>query len=194
VSLGHLQALRAPGAAKLKRPAGTYDVERSVQGEDGQLETVVERRRKPAHGQWSNVSSASATRPAGFSTECISENTFANAKYMRAMHGLKTKHIQVLQALYSPSAHMRDNSRRGLIAALVSRYRVAAVRERAKHIARAVLLGRGSPSEIRALFDIESDQWRASRHRGMLSEIRSDLSARDAAALLAWGAACEGLE
>jgi hypothetical protein len=192
-SLGHQQALRGPGQRKLKRPAGVYlaEVTREV---DGELVKVMEPRRKPAHGQWSTIATATATRPPGFSRECISDQTFANAKYMRALYGLSSKHILVLQALYSPSRSMRESARRRLINHLVSKNRVAVVRQRGRLIAKSVLLGRSSSGDIRTLFGMSIEQWRRSSHRAMLSEIRKDLAALDSAALVAWGHACKAFE
>jgi hypothetical protein len=166
----------------LKPPAGTY----LIRTDDG-----VEFHRKPAHGQWTNTVHATPTRPPGFSREAITPATFAQAKFVRAIWSLSSLHIQSILARYSPSTDLRRSSCSRLSVRAASRYRTKDVRHRARFIARAVLEGRGTSQELRRMFVMTQDEWRASRHRKMLTEITAWLAQVDAESLLAWEAACE---
>jgi hypothetical protein len=174
--LADIQRLRNRPEAKLSKPDATY----TVSTRTGEVE-----RRKPAHGQWTTIVHASATRPPGFSKMPIADWNLEKSRYVRALWKLKALHICSILARYAASDHQREAAAGRLAIRAAAAIRAKRTRERAKAIALGVLDG-ATAEDVRWCLGIEPDDWRGCEARQQLYAIRSWLATLDAESLMAW--------
>lgn len=181
-----MQTRRVKGERKLSRPKGTYQAER-INKDTGEVEEVA--RVKPEHGQWTTITHATATRPAGRSTVPLDEGPGFRRRYtIHALWGLNELHVVSLLARYGTRARRREKIN-ALATTLAKRFRGESRRRTAQVIATMLLWGYQKEA-IRESMKITKEDWRATRIRRLFSDVQEVLTRVDVDSLRAWESEC----
>lgn len=175
---------KAEGQA-LKRPCGRY-LGVVTRGN----KTTEAMKIKPAHGQWTTTTHATATRPAGFSRALGDFHEGGDAYSAEAVWRLHPVHVASIMARYSDNPKQRDASRNALAKYLSDRFRAEKVKDRALIMARKLLDGK-TAGDVRRALEMTQKQWRDSRPvRNTYYMVTQALETLDAGALYAWQEEC----
>lgn len=179
------------GDMVLKPPSQTYTRE----AKDRLGRTIEVKRRKPAHGQWTTTTHATASQRPGFSRPVISDRDYSKAKYARAISRLDADHVQVIHAKYHSSPKVRTDARDALAQNLATRHhKEEKIQVIARMAAAGVLSGVLNHLEVMRLMGIKLKP----ESNGYMVKVCRQMSRRiqelDECALLAWDAQCLKLD
>lgn len=179
---------RVKGERKLSRPKGVYFIE-VVNRATGEVDVVS--KVKPAHGQWSTTTHATATRAAGRSMPPIEERAYRKRYTVHALWSLEELHVCSLIARYGATRRRTDHIQ-ALAQALSRRFRGSERRATAKVFAILTLRGLGK-DDVRRTLEISPEYWRASRVRRLYAMVVEMLTVLDVQALRAWESECDAI-
>ena len=173
-----LASINLEGGDKARsRPRGMYGIKTS----EGEV-----LKRKPAHGQWTNVVHAVGTCPPGSSRPLTKQSS---ARKVQAIATLQPLQIASIRARYANGDRDRLLHANAVATFIAQRFRADKVRKRVRAMVVVILFG-GGAENVRIAAGMSKQEWRDSNDRKTYYTVRQSLDALDVESLYRWSNAC----